>query len=140
MVDEFDPQNPTAPRSSWTSGSPTAGTRSTSGDLLPSFCCCVATLRTDHIGRRFRGRTFLGGSNSEDNQSNGDWGILTFFATMMDAIPVQPDIASGDSTSTANWCVYSRTQRAANLDPYASHVQSYQLRTQVHSLRSRANY
>lgn len=140
IIDEFDPQNPTDPRSSWTSGSPIPGTRATSGDLLPSFCVCVVTLRTSNIGRRFRGRTFLGGSNSEDNQSAGVWGIVPFFQGMIDAVPTQPDISGPGSDSTANLCVYSRTQRAANLDPYASHVVSKTANADVHSLRSRASY
>ena len=60
---------------------------------------------------------FLGGSLAEADQNNGTWqsGILGIWQAFLDAIPREPDIAPALSTSTADWCVYSRTQRAANL-------------------------
>jgi len=141
IVDEFDPQNPTAPRSEWDSGAPIPGTLSSSSDLLPPGCVPLAKLVTDRIGRRYTGRIFLMGNYNEGSQNGGQWisgfvsGVLT---PMLDAIPRQPDIQEGDSTSTANWCVYSRTQRAANLDPYASHISSATLRSNVFFLRRRS--
>lgn len=143
VVDEFDPQNPTAARSAWDSGSPIAGTLSSGSDFLPPGCCPLATLRTDRIGRRFTGRIFLMGLYNEGSQNGGLWvsgfvsGVLQ---PMLDAIPVEPDIAGGGglSDASANWCVYSRTQRAANADPYASHITAPTLRSQVHFLRPRS--
>lgn len=142
VVDEFDPLNPTAPRQSWTSGAAIAGTATPSSDLLPPQCAVVVKLNTSHIGRRFRGRTWLGGSRSEGEQANGVWGstFVTGCGTFMGTIPMQPDISPPLSPSTARWCVYSRTQRAANLDPYASAVSSYTVRSLVHTIRSRALY
>jgi hypothetical protein len=139
VIQELDPQNPLAPRSSWTSGTETAGTRAESTDLLPRPCCTVVKLNTAKIGRRFAGRTFVGGSNAEVEQAAGVWTTaqITLVNTLMSAIPLQPDIAELGSDSTANWCVYSRTQRAADLDPYAEHITSYTIRTLVHWLRSR---
>jgi hypothetical protein len=37
----------------------------------------------------------------------------------------------------AKWSVYSRTQRAQDLDPYLSPIGSYSLPNRVHWLRSR---
>lgn len=142
VVDEKDPQNPTAARSSWTSGTPQAGTSTDSSELLPPGCCGLAKIVTDRIGRRFNGRLFIAGSFGEGAQASGVWttAYQTGFNAWLATIPVQPDIAGGGSGSTANWCVYSRTQRAANLDPYASHVTAPLLRTKVHFRRSRAQY
>lgn len=140
IVDEFDPLNPTAPRSSWTSGSSGVGTRGGSTDLLPSAVCWVMSLQTAHIGRRFRGRNFIGGDIDEGAQSDGSWvsGAMTEWQAFADLIPVEPDLATGPSDSTANWCVYSRTQRAANLNPYASAITGKTVRPQVFWRRKRA--
>lgn len=143
-----DPQNPTAPRQSWTSGSPTPGTKTVSGDLLPPQCQVLVALTTDHIGKRFRGRLWLGGSVLESEQANGVWatGYLSGIATVLAAIPHQPDISPPADTSTADWSVFSRTQRGPNpgnpggLNPYLSHIQAATARTLVHTLRSRALY
>lgn len=136
---EKDPQNPTAARQAWTSGTAVTGTRATTGDFMPQAVCGVATLKTDTIGRRHTGRIFLGGSIVEGDQAAGTWdnALLTLWRAFLDAIPKQPDIATGTSDASANWCVYSRTNRAADIDPYASHIASYILRTNVHWLRSR---
>lgn len=141
VVQEIDPQNPHAPRSAWTAGIPVTGTRTISSDLLPVQMCQVATLRTDHIGRRFRGRMFIPGSYAEADQNAGVWNVFpqTLAQALLDAIPEQPDLATGTSASVAHWCVYSRTQRAQNLDPYASAIAGEVLRTQVHWLRSRGH-
>jgi hypothetical protein len=142
VVQEKDPLNPTAPRSEWTSGAPVAGTNTGTGDVLPHASCGIVSLLSANIGRRHRGRLFLGGSRHESEQNDGVWGAGTIsgFQDFVDAVPVQPDIAELGSDSTANWCVYSRTQRAANLDPYASHITGNIVRSEVHFLRSRANF
>jgi hypothetical protein len=139
VAQEKDPQNPNAARSEWVSGSVLAGTRAAQTDYLPKASTAVASLSTNHIGKRYRGRTFLGGSVSEADQSAGVWqsGITTLWTAYLNAIPKQPDIASGASASVANWVVYSRTNRAADIDPYASPVVSFTLRTQFRWLRSR---
>lgn len=142
VVEEKDPQAPTAARRSWESGAEIAGTSADVGELLPSFITALVSLRTANIGRRFRGRTFLAVQASESMQSGGLWSssMMTAFAAIMGTIPQQPDLVSGYSWSTAKWCVYSRTQRAANLDPYAPEVTGFTIRQQLHSLRSRASY
>jgi hypothetical protein len=139
VAEERDPQNPLAARSEWVSGSALAGTKAAPTDLLPQACCAVAAVSTDHIGKRFRGRLFLGGSIGEIDQSAGVWqsGATTLWAAYMAAIPHQPDLATGVSLSVANWVIYSRTQRAADLDPYASIVQAATVRSKVRWLRSR---
>lgn len=139
VAQELDPQNPTAARSEWVSGTAGAGTRSAQTDYLPKAACGVVSLTTAHIGKRYRGRCFLGGSTSEADQSNGVWqsGISTLWNAYIAAIPRAPDIATGVSTSTADWGVYSRTNRAADIDPYISKIVSTTLRTQFRWLRSR---
>lgn len=143
VTEEKDPLDPTAARAQWTSGTAIAGTKTVSGDLLPPQCQVLVKLVTDRIGRRNTGRIWLGGSVAESDQANGIWtaGYLAGIATIMNAIPKQPDLVTGPSIGThANWCIYSRTARAANQTPYASHVQSYSVRSLVHSLRTRALY
>lgn len=142
VVEEKDPQNPSAARSAWESGSDTPGTGTTSSDYLPSFCTAVVTLRTSSIGRRFRGRLFLPGEQSESTQTNGDWSDtqMAVWEAFIATVPKQPDLAEGPSGSQANWCVYSRTQRAQNKNPYAPAITTHVVRRRVHSLRTRANY
>jgi hypothetical protein len=139
VAQEKDPQNPNAARSEWVSGTAAAGTRSAQTDYLPKAACGVASLLTSHIGKRYRGRMFLGGSVSEADQSAGVWqsGITTLWNALLAAIPKQPDVATGNSQSTCTWGVYSRTNRAADIDPYISPVVSTPLRTQFRWLRSR---
>lgn len=139
VTQEIDPLDVNAARQSWTSGSPTAGTRAGATDRLPTAAVGVATLRTEHVGRRHRGRIFLGGTLTELDQNAGVWqsSILAIWQQVLDAIPHQPDLATGTSDAVANWVVYSRTQRAANLNPYASKITSPVLRSPVRWLRSR---
>lgn len=79
------------------------------------------------------------GSLVEGDQAGGTFNVfpLTMWQAVLDAIPRTPDLATGVSTSVAHWCVYSRTQRAANADPYAPAVTGATLRSRVHFLRSR---
>lgn len=139
VVEEKDPQNPLAPRSEWVSGSGGAGTRTVSGDALAPGHCGVNTFHTAHIGKRFRGRTFLGGTKSEADLIFRTWQttLVTLWEQYINAIPVQPDIVAGISDSTAKLCVYSRTQRAQDLDPYASAVTGHTVSSALHWLRSR---
>jgi hypothetical protein len=140
VVQEKDPQNPTAPRSEWTAGSDQTGTRTSSGDDVAFAICAVHTLRTAHIGRRFRGRLFIGGSVQEGdiNGETFNGSINGLRDAFVAAIPRQPDLAEGPSTSVANWCVYSRTQRAQDLDPYANTITSVSNSRVIHWLRSRS--
>lgn len=137
---EKDPQNPNAPRSAWSSGAAIQGNKGAVTNLLPSANCVVVTLLTDFMGRRFRGRTFVGGSWNEGDQDAGQWQASATGLTdlYINAIPLQPDIQSGISQNTARWCVYSRTQRTQDLDPYASRITGHITRSEVHWLRSRA--
>lgn len=140
IEDERDPLHATNPRGAWSSGAPVAGTRSLGSDVLPPGLCGICTLITAHIGRRFRGRIFLPGSIVEGDQNDGVVGssMTGPWSAFVAAIPKEPDIATGASGASAKWCVYSRTQRAANLDPYASAVTATVVKTKLHYLRSRA--
>jgi hypothetical protein len=140
VMEAIDPQHPTDPRSEWTSGTVVAGQYAVSGDLLPRALCGVATLLTANVGRRYRGRLFLGGTPTESDQANGVWGTLQLgrWQALLDVIPRQPDLTADAGTVThADWSVFSRTNRAEDVDPYLGHVISVNLRTQCHWLRSR---
>jgi hypothetical protein len=137
----IDPQDLTAPRHEWTSGTTVAGQYPASGDYLPRACVAVATVNTELVGRRARGRLFLGGGMTEADQANGVWTTLALgrWQAWLDAIPHQPDLTSEVSTFTvADWCIYSRTNRIADTGTYASKVINSVLHTQVHWLRSRS--
>jgi hypothetical protein len=140
VEDEIDPLNPTAPRSAWTSGAAAVGSSVAAGDLLPRACCVVVTLRSDHIGRRFTGRMFVSGITNEAKQNAGVWdpswlGLVNAYVA---AIPRNPDVFQAPANDgNCYWSVFSRTQRAANLNPYAAAITSTQTRDRVHWLRSR---
>lgn len=140
VEDEKDPQNPTSARRAWVSGANAVGTKFDTSDWLPPGICGVAALRTAHIGRRFTGRIFLGGSLTESEQNDGVFGtsLQGLWDSFLGSIPKQPDLAAGVSGATANWVIYSRTQRAQDKDPYASPVTAYLIRPKAHYLRSRA--
>lgn len=139
---EKDPLNPTAPRSAWVSGAASLGTSVAAGDLLPRSCCTVTSLKSSHIGRRFNGRMFVSGIVNEAKQNNGVWDSswITLVDAYIAAIPREPDVGGVVSPATARWCVYSRTQRASNLDPYASAVKTTHTHPEVHWLRSREQF
>lgn len=141
VMDEIDPQNPTASRQGKTAGSPGPGTITPPGSAsqAPLEECVVATVLTGLVGRRFRGRMFLPPIFTEDDTFDGILAAsgVTKYEAFLSQIPLEPDIVTGGGTGTANWVVYSRTQRAADLDPYAPHVTGYLLRRQLRWLRSR---
>lgn len=139
VTQEKDPLQPNATRGQWTSGAVVTGSKSLGTDALPHAVCMVATLRTAHIGRRYRGRMFIPGTWSESDQNAGNFEnpAIALAQAYVDAIPRQPDIAPVGVTATAKWSVYSRTNRGANIDPYANAVTSVVLRREVHWLRSR---
>lgn len=49
-----------------------SGTRTRDGDRLPPYSALVISLKTAYIGRRYRGRNYLGGF-AEQDQQNGLW-------------------------------------------------------------------
>jgi hypothetical protein len=141
VMDEKDPLAPLATRDGAVSGAPAAGTGGTptSTNKAPLEECVVATLRTAHIGRRFRGRMFLPPIFDEEATDNGILasGHASLYNTFLAAIPREPDLVTGAGDGNAIWSVYSRTQRAANLDPYATRIDTVQLQTKLRWLRSR---
>lgn len=142
VTEEIDPRSPLDPRSQWTSGSPFSGTQVNDTDILPPGSTCVVKLLTGHVGRRFRGRIFVPGVYKETTQAGGLWStaLKDSIDVLVDAIPREPDLAGPGVTASAHWCVYSRTQRAANLDPYASAVVSATVNPMVHFRRRRSLY
>ena len=138
VTQERDPLAPDAPRSEWTAGAVSFGDGGGSEDL-PRALCAIATLKTDAIGRRSTGRKFLGGSRNEGEQASGMWqaSAMLLWQNYMDAIPRQPDISEPLSDDFAHWVVYSRTNRASNVETYAFDISSVVVHPQVHWLRSR---
>jgi len=141
VTEELDPQNPHAPRGQWVGGVEETGIGPTPTAPLATGHCVVFGLATAHIGRRYRGRVFVGGSPGEidinGNNWEGTW--LTKAAEYVSALPKQPDVAGGITDATCKLSVYSKAQRAALLDPYLSAVTNIETRTAVHWRRSRAN-
>jgi hypothetical protein len=141
VAEELDPKDPLRPRSEWVSGTPQAGTKITVGEAVAYGICAVCTLLTDHIGRRFRGRMFVGGSWDESDVSGNVFvtgtGHWTAAQNYIGSIPLEPDIAFGTSDAVARWCVYSRTQRKDGGPNYASKVVSTPLKDRIHFLRTR---
>jgi len=135
----LDPQDKLAARTQWVSGVATPGVRGSASDPLPLQNCSFATLRTGHIGKRFRGRCFLPWPLLESDQQGGiiEADHKTAAQAYMDAIPRQPDVSGPLSPATCTWSVYSRTQRAQNRNPYLSAVTSAAMQNEVHVLRSR---
>jgi hypothetical protein len=145
VQDEIDPQHPGAVRNGAVSGAPANGLMDvpTSGNALPFELCAVATIHTGHIGRRFRGRMFLPPLFSDDAITGQvvDGSKRLSYQNFLDSIPKQPDVVEGvDPIDTVtNWSVYSRTNRAQGVDPYATPVTSYEVRPSVRFLRSRGS-
>jgi len=139
VIEEIDPQDPTAPRSQWTSGNGIPGTKTSSSNPLAPAHVAVATLSTGFAGKRHRGRVFLGGNFGETDLDFRTWQAaqLALWQAYLDAIPRQPDLAGPGSQAVAHWAVYSRTQRAQDLDPYAPAVTAVTLHNSLHWLRSR---
>lgn len=141
VIDERDPLHPDANRTSVTAGTPQAGTRLAppAGEVVPIQMCGMATLRTGRIGRSFRGRMFLPPVWSDNSIDGGVLAGAQFvnYQGLVASIPLQPDLVTGAGAGTANLCVYSRTRRALNHDPYAQHVTAITLDNTVRWLRSR---
>lgn len=139
VAQEKDPQNANAARKEWVSGAPVSGTKTAGSEPLALALCAVATLKTEHIGRRHTGRLFLGGSLHEDEIFGNAWqtNATVLWQNLLNVIPQQPDLVSGASAAVANWVVYSRTNRGEDIDPYASRVITPVLHSKVHWLRSR---
>jgi hypothetical protein len=143
VTQEIDPQDPTAPRSQWTSGTTLVGTGPGSSDDLPYGVCALVKLVTGVVGRRFNGRSFCYIPLNENSQTAGllSSGMITALQGLYDSIPIEPDIAGGGglSDARARLCVYSRTARALNQDPYATDVTGFTVRQATHYLRRRAS-
>lgn len=140
VVEEvIDPLDVAAPRESWLGTGGGVGTLVTASDLLPQAVCGLAPLKTGFRGRRFNGRIFVPGVFSEADQAGGIFGggTVARMQAFLDSIPRQPDIATGPSTATAKWSVFSRTQRGLNLDPYLMPVTQAIASSRVRWLRSR---
>lgn len=141
VMEEKDPQNPNAAREEWVSGLGADGTRITAGELLPRATCVVATMKTNHIGRRHTGRMFIGSSFDESDQSDGVWltgtGHWDALTVYVNSWPTSLTLGSGDFQSVLRMGIFSRTQRADGLPDYISPVVSFERKTKVHWLRSR---
>lgn len=139
VEEAIDPLDPHRPRASWTSGAAVPGTRLPTTDELPPAMCVVVRTVSDSLGRRYNGRMFVSGESHEGDQASGQWTTawINTVNAFVNAIPKEPDIATGPSQSSAHWSVYSRTARAQSAPLYLAHIKSTITRTNVHWLRSR---
>jgi hypothetical protein len=144
VTQEKDPQDPDAAREQVTAGPGGAGTGTwtATGDQLPIEMCAMGSERTAKIGRSFRGRIFLPPGWVEGQLTTpGVWlDGATYFEHCEDwlgSIPLEPDLVTGPSGARCRLCVYSRTRRARDQDPYAEAVTSITLANTVRWLRSR---
>lgn len=135
----IDPQDPSAPRHGWNSTGGGVGTRSSASDFLPPGICGEAPVLSAFRGRRFNGRLFIPGSFTELDQADGAWTTtpLTLMQAYLDAVPRSPDVDTGLGEATADWSIFSRTQRLQGKDPYLVPVVSAIASTRTHFLRSR---
>lgn len=146
VTEEKDPQNPTAPRDQWTSGTTITGTGVPgTGDPLPYEMCALIQVKTAKIGRSFRGRLFCPPALRESDLGSRVWeasagsNYMSKVTALAAAIPKQPDVAMGWSSSTCKLCVFSRTRRQLDLDPYAEAVTQLVPTNGIHWLRSRSD-
>lgn len=141
VTETQDPQNPTAPRSQWQAGGQGNGLTTPSATPAASGAFVCVTVKTKHIGRRYTGRKFVGGSATEADINGNKWETphIGAVATFVDSLPKQPDVAGPGSLATCKLSVYSRSQRAQMRDPYLSEVVSNLPHDEIHWLRRRAN-
>jgi hypothetical protein len=119
-------------------GGTQAGTRAMSGDGAPSWLARCISWRTAYAGRRFRGRSFIGGM-FESMMSGNE--LTAGETTIMDAYVAAVIGAFGPSGSSADWAavVYSQTARDAgsSCSTAASQIAAGLSRTAIASMRSR---
>jgi hypothetical protein len=123
-------------------------------DILPHQCSVVTTLNTGNIGRRRRGRVYLGGY-AETAQQNGTWSstLVTALTTSWNSLSAKYFVPSGTdadlrmgvwSTRIATGCVprreppYGHMQvESPNLADAFRPLTAYVLRTTVYTQRRR---
>lgn len=112
-----------------------------SGAELPPQSAMVITLRSNLIGRRHRGRLYLGGFN-ESTQTAGTWepGVQSAFQTYVDDLVA----ALGHSGSNVDWIwgIWSRRYGGEDPGPYNltagwTDIYSAVVRETVHAQRRR---
>lgn len=119
-------------------GATQGGTRTSSSDLVPSWLARVISWRTAFSGRRYRGRSYLGGMHeswlSFNTLSAGD-------ITLMDAYANTILTAFGPTGSSSDWRAVVYSQRARDLGATCiaagSQITGFLSRTQVGSMKSR---
>jgi hypothetical protein len=134
-----DPLDPSAPRTGWNSTGGGVGSRSSASDFLPPGICGEAPVKSAFRGRRFNGRLFIPGSFTELDQADGVFTAtpIALMQAYLDAVPRSPDVDTGLGERTADWSIFSRTQRVQGKDPYLVPVVSAVASSSTHFLRSR---
>lgn len=123
------------------------GTRTDLGDALHPFVALGVTVRTDRVGRRYRGRNYWSGAQEADITVGGFTTGSSVFHGLVSAYYTQLLARLGQGSSyTASgfsgvfdWVGFSRTSLeagAAEAD-YIRNVESFVVRTAPRSLRSR---
>jgi hypothetical protein len=124
------------------------GTRSASGPYVPQELCAVLSLKTNTLGRSFRGHMFLPPVYEEQFSTGGE-AFDTAGSYWIACAAFRTELLNGFgggawwSLPPGEWeaplVVYSKTRRARAQDPWMTDVESITLRSPVHYLRSRGN-
>lgn len=88
-----------------------------SGDVLPPQSAMVVSLRSSLLGRRHRGRLYLGGW-LESAQANGVFGtaLVSAVGTYIDDMVAA--VGSGGSNADLEWGIWSRVNGGQDPGPY----------------------
>jgi len=116
------------------------GTGAPIGDMMAPWLAQVVTLRTGFIGRRYRGRNFIGGLFEQDVvgatiQTGRMSNAGTYYTALVTAFA-----PTSESTTAYRWFVFSRTlslEAGTACQDAGANVQSYTVRDQMASMKSR---
>lgn len=87
------------------------------GDMMPTQCAMVCTLRTGIAGRSRRGRLYLGGF-LETAHADSAWSLVRTNAIQQYFDDLVAAIGSGGSNPDYEWGVWSRTLGGEDPGPY----------------------
>lgn len=148
VEDAWDPLNPDSPREMYGAIINSPGTRTVTNQDVPTPEAAIVALRTDKIGRSFRGRFWAPPVYDESQITAKTW-LTTgsyYLAVKAFADELGKSFGGGSSWSTlwqdtwhAKVVVYSRIRRARDLSPFVEPVTSASVRSEPHWLRRRAH-
>lgn len=121
-----------------------AGTRSTAGTGGPDQLCAVLSLKTQLVGRRYRGHQFLPPSTIQADVTGAGftvagayWVAVLAYAAKLQTGCLPTPTWTGSTLSSWTLCVFSTMAAKTLTPPYASGVFSVVATNRSHWLRSR---